>query len=642
MKKRALSMCLAGTMLCGMMTFPAFGISVTQLHDVSQSDWFYPYVKFVAEKEFMVGVSDNEFGPQLKMTRAMFVTTLAKVDGVTAGGAETKFTDVAEDAWYAKAVNWATERNIVAGVSSTRFDPDTPITREQMCVIMNAFVNYWAEKEDKTYYYTVPERIFPDADQISDYATEAVKSCQRWGLVAGDQNGNFNPKNDSTRAEVATVVKQLFTLLGITESSSGGGGGGGGGGSFSYQFTATLDVPDSLKTQLGVALSATADLQTSAYSERTQKTMSDIAQALVSGNENENAIVNYVDAVLDAAMGREFSQAVNGQTMTVKISDAGVISATTVVKVTDLNKTRATVEEMEDLIGRLQNGQPITRDDADVLQDIITKAEELDGMTEAEVQGKIDAYVAENPDLEKALEGMTPAAVKEAAKDYKEQLVVVQEKVEALPVDETLTVEPVSMVVAVDLTKYLATAQDTLTNNESKYLTKLEKQLGIELNDARAEAAKAVYWMNNPEDYVIQNQTNGTLTLKDADAYLALIQEYTKATCAFYKTLPSETEFYQDLLDRLIAQDKVQGDINTGFAAMMADEDKDGILGDELNASGTLFDLEFTGDESVYERLVNLLSGNIESAGSMLPGTMPDVLTDLIGGYQVTLKATKS
>ena len=64
------------------------------------------------------------------MTRAMFVTVLWRMAGSPEPEGTATFEDLTAD-WYKKAVNWAYENEIVTGYSSTVFDPNREITREQ-------------------------------------------------------------------------------------------------------------------------------------------------------------------------------------------------------------------------------------------------------------------------------------------------------------------------------------------------------------------------------------------------------------------------------------------------------------------------------------------------------------------------------
>ncbi len=66
----------------------------------------------------------------------MLAQTLYAMSGKPAVKAESTFADVAANAWYADAVNWAAEKGYVSGVSDGKFAPDASVTREQMALIL--------------------------------------------------------------------------------------------------------------------------------------------------------------------------------------------------------------------------------------------------------------------------------------------------------------------------------------------------------------------------------------------------------------------------------------------------------------------------------------------------------------------------
>lgn len=204
-KKKALATCLAGTMLLGSVTTSAMAVDVNQLVDVEKSDWFYPYVEYVAGKDYMKGISSTQFAPMMEMNRAMFVTVLYRLDNPKGVSSQSNFVDVPSDTWYTQAVNWAAANKIVNGIGGDKFAPDDSITREQICTIVARYVEYRAKKDGKTYKTTEKEKTFPDADQIGEYAKEAVKKCQMWGLIEGNEKGYMNPLNTATRDRKSVV-----------------------------------------------------------------------------------------------------------------------------------------------------------------------------------------------------------------------------------------------------------------------------------------------------------------------------------------------------------------------------------------------------------------------------------------------------
>ena len=215
-KQRILSLLLSLSMVFSLLSVSTAAVDVKTFEDVSKDAWYYKYVDFVAEKEYFVGTSKTTFSPAMPMTRAMFVTVLAAIEDVKVNNNVSPFADVPANTWYSGAVAWAAEKGVVAGVGNNKFDPNTPISREQMAVMMNAYVKWTGKVHD------VKSKVegFKDADKISSWAKDAVEACRNWGLVAGMPDGNFWPANTASRAEVATVIKNLAFLVG------GGGDGG--------------------------------------------------------------------------------------------------------------------------------------------------------------------------------------------------------------------------------------------------------------------------------------------------------------------------------------------------------------------------------------------------------------------------------
>ena len=82
------------------------------------------------------------------MTRSMFVTVLCRLTGAELDyDGTSEFTDVPSDAWYAPYVAWATKNGIVTGYGDGRFGPEEPVSREQMCVLIQRLL---AEEKRKS------------------------------------------------------------------------------------------------------------------------------------------------------------------------------------------------------------------------------------------------------------------------------------------------------------------------------------------------------------------------------------------------------------------------------------------------------------------------------------------------------------
>jgi hypothetical protein len=176
--------------------------------DVSKTDWFYESVMYCLENGIFRGTGEDAFSPDAPLTRAMFVTVLGRIAGVDISQYNTSaFKDAAVGAWYAPYVTWAAEKGITHGTAKDTFSPDEAVTREQMAAMTARFfkslnISYEAEKQPAS----GPE----DASAISSWALDSVLSLWHAGLFVGDdENGNFNPASNVTRAEAAAFFMRI-------------------------------------------------------------------------------------------------------------------------------------------------------------------------------------------------------------------------------------------------------------------------------------------------------------------------------------------------------------------------------------------------------------------------------------------------
>ena len=170
--------------------------------DVREADWFFGAVNFVFENGFFTGTSANTFSPASPMSRAMFVTVLHRLAGLpqAQGGG---FADVQDSSsWYYNAVMWANASGIVTGVGEGRFNPHSPVTREQMAAIMHRYAGFM------NYDLSIDSALlagFTDVAEISDFALEPVQWAVTHGIMQGS-DGRLTPLNTATRAQVAQII----------------------------------------------------------------------------------------------------------------------------------------------------------------------------------------------------------------------------------------------------------------------------------------------------------------------------------------------------------------------------------------------------------------------------------------------------
>ena len=172
--------------------------------DVSEKAWYYDAVQYATKNGLMNGVGGNKFDPNGEMTRAMLVTVLWRYAGQPKEGKNT-FTDVPNGKWYTDAVAWAAENGIVNGVGNNRFNPNGDITREEMATILFRYANKNGIDTSKRGNLN----LFPDANQVSDWAKDAVQWTVAEGIINGS-DGKLLPRGNATRAQVATIFMRLI------------------------------------------------------------------------------------------------------------------------------------------------------------------------------------------------------------------------------------------------------------------------------------------------------------------------------------------------------------------------------------------------------------------------------------------------
>ena len=191
-------------------TIPATGsVDVTEMFtDVSHS-WADDGIQYCVTHQLMSGIGNNLFGPKLTTTRAQIVQILYNLEGEPKVSGTTPFTDLTQD-WYQDAVLWAYQTGVVAGTSSTTFEPDLPVTREQIAVILMEYMTR-VLKLERTW---TPADLsaFPDAGSVSDWAKDAMADAVGLGLISGASNGGqtlLEPQGSATREQVATILMEF-------------------------------------------------------------------------------------------------------------------------------------------------------------------------------------------------------------------------------------------------------------------------------------------------------------------------------------------------------------------------------------------------------------------------------------------------
>ena len=189
-------------------SIPATGsVDVTQMFTDVTKNWAYPGIQYCVTHGIMGGMGDGTFAPTGTTTRAQIVQILYNLEGTPAVSGTTPFTDLTAN-WYKPAILWAYQNNVVAGTSPTTFDPDQPVTREQIAVILTQYM-FHVLKMNRTW---TPADLstFPDGANVSGWAKEAMQDAVALGLINGTKAPDglvyLDPQGSAARQQVATIL----------------------------------------------------------------------------------------------------------------------------------------------------------------------------------------------------------------------------------------------------------------------------------------------------------------------------------------------------------------------------------------------------------------------------------------------------
>jgi hypothetical protein len=191
-----------GTVTFTVNHFSAYALGYKEVHFKDVSGWYSDYVNYLAAREIINGVSQDTFSPNSSITRAQFVTILANLSKDELSiYTESTFSDVKTTDWYFKATQWAYEKGVVTG-SNGAFNPNGKIARQDIAVMIDRFAEMTGHSLPK-----INSAVnFTDSSAISSYASKAVKVIQQEGIISGNSDGSFAPKDSATRAQAAKMI----------------------------------------------------------------------------------------------------------------------------------------------------------------------------------------------------------------------------------------------------------------------------------------------------------------------------------------------------------------------------------------------------------------------------------------------------
>ncbi|MFD0674435.1 S-layer homology domain-containing protein [Cohnella sp. GCM10027633] len=177
-----------------------------------QKHWSRSYVELTAAKGLVEGTGGDRFDPSKAVTRAEFTTMLVRALGLgTSAGSAAPYDDVKQSAWYGDTVAKAKELGVLDFVKGNRFNPNKPLTREEMASMLAAIIKL--EKPPMTKEYTSLNG-YKDIESVNADVLEDIRLMVKLQIMTGTSVDSFNPKDESTRAQAAVVFIRTLQLVG--------------------------------------------------------------------------------------------------------------------------------------------------------------------------------------------------------------------------------------------------------------------------------------------------------------------------------------------------------------------------------------------------------------------------------------------
>ncbi len=176
----------------------------------SVKSWAGRSIEVAAAKGIIAGRGEGVYDPSANVTRAEFAKMLVSTFSLFDNNAKEYFQDVKDTDWYKPYVAAAVSKGIIAGRTTDSFDPNAPITRQEMAVMVARTLKLTLNEVDVDD-SDAALTGFTDAGDIgSVYKTSAALVVDQ-GIING-YAGKFDPKGITTRAQAAVVIKSLIDL----------------------------------------------------------------------------------------------------------------------------------------------------------------------------------------------------------------------------------------------------------------------------------------------------------------------------------------------------------------------------------------------------------------------------------------------
>ncbi|HIV47491.1 MAG TPA: S-layer homology domain-containing protein [Candidatus Acutalibacter stercorigallinarum] len=170
--------------------------------DLGDKQWYHDSIDYAVENGLLEGTSPTTMEPNATLIRAQLAQILYNIEDKPAVTGEMVFEDVPASEWFYSPVLWANQNEIINGTSPTTFEPLEDISRQDLALMLYRYAGKPAVTGDLD--------GFTDAEQVGDWAEEAMAWAVDEGIVQGDTPTTLNPTGTATRAEAAAMLQRFL------------------------------------------------------------------------------------------------------------------------------------------------------------------------------------------------------------------------------------------------------------------------------------------------------------------------------------------------------------------------------------------------------------------------------------------------
>jgi len=183
--------------------------------DLEASHWAYAQIRACLTAGIVRGYGDGSFRPDIAVDRGAMAVFLSRAlcggDHVPPGPRVPSFSDVPRLHWAYDCVEHLKSSGAVAGYCQHSYSPGAVVKRDQMAVFLAQCRAKHSGEDGLADFLPPPEPTFADVPALF-WAHRHIECLAQEDIVAGYPDGNYEPAQHVSRAQMAVFVQRAFGL----------------------------------------------------------------------------------------------------------------------------------------------------------------------------------------------------------------------------------------------------------------------------------------------------------------------------------------------------------------------------------------------------------------------------------------------